>query len=99
MSTEIEVKEKITVQLEPPRLWKVIFLNDEQTPMELVIELLTGIFKHSESKAREITIEIHETGSGIAGIYPFEIAEHKGIEATTLARQHGSPLRVTVEEE
>lgn len=99
MSTEIEVKEKITVQLEPPRLWKVIFLNDEKTPMELVIELLTGIFKHSESKAREITIEIHETGSGIAGIYPFEIAEHKGIEATTLARQHGSPLRVTVEEE
>lgn len=99
MSTEIEVKEKITVQLEPPRLWKVIFLNDEQTPMELVIELLTGIFKHSESKAREITIEIHETGSGIAGIYPFEIAEHKGIEATTLARQHGSPLRITVEQE
>lgn len=99
MSTEIQVKEKITVQLEPPRLWKVIFLNDEQTPMELVIELLTGIFKHSESKAREITIEIHETGSGIAGIYPFEIAEHKGIEATTLARQQGSPLRVTVEEE
>lgn len=99
MSTEIEVKEKITVQLEPPRLWKVIFLNDEKTPMELVIELLTGIFKHSESKAREITIEIHETGSGIAGIYPFEIAEHKGIEATTLARQHGSPLRITVEQE
>ncbi len=99
MSTEIQVKEKITVQLEPPHLWKVIFLNDEQTPMELVIELLTGIFKHSESKAREITIEIHETGSGIAGIYPFEIAEHKGIEATTLARQQGSPLRVTVEEE
>ena len=99
MSTEIEVKEKITVQLAPPALWKVIFLNDDKTPMELVIELLTGIFKHTESKAKEITLEIHETGSSIVGIYPFEIAEQKGIEATTVARQNGSPLRITVEQE
>ena len=99
MSTEIEVKEKTTVQLAPPALWKVIFLNDDKTPMELVIELLTGIFKHTESKAKEITLEIHETGSSIVGIYPFEIAEQKGIEATTVARQNGSPLRITVEQE
>ncbi len=99
MSTEIEVKEKTTVQLAPPALWKVIFLNDDQTPMELVIELLTGIFKHTESKAKEITLEIHETGSCVVGIYPFEIAEQKGIEATTVARQNGSPLRITVEQE
>jgi ATP-dependent Clp protease adaptor protein ClpS len=99
MSTEIEVKEKTTVQLAPPALWKVIFLNDNKTPMELVIELLTGIFKHTESKAKEITLEIHETGSSIVGIYPFEIAEQKGIEATTIARQNGSPLRITVEQE
>jgi len=99
MSTEIEVKEKTTVQLAPPALWKVIFLNDDKTPMELVIELLTGIFKHTESKAKEITLEIHETGSSIVGIYPFEIAEQKGIEATTIARQNGSPLRISVEQE
>ena len=99
MSTEIEVKEKTTVQLAPPALWKVVFLNDDKTPMELVIELLTGIFKHTESKAKEITLEIHETGSSIVGIYPFEIAEQKGIEATTIARQNGSPLRISVEQE
>ena len=99
MSTEIEVKEKTSVQLAPPALWKVIFLNDDQTPMELVIELLTGIFKHTESKAKDITLEIHETGSCVVGIYPFEIAEKKGIEATTVARQNGSPLRITVEQE
>jgi ATP-dependent Clp protease adaptor protein ClpS len=99
MSTEIQVKEKTKVQLEPPRMWKVVFLNDDQTPMELVIELLTGIFKHSESKAKEITLEIHETGSASVGIYPFEIAEQKGLEATNIARQNGSPLRITVEQE
>ena len=99
MSTEIEVKEKTTVQLAPPALWKVIFLNDDQTPMELVIELLTGIFKHTESSAKEVTLEIHETGSGVAGVYSFEIAEQKGMEATAVARQNGSPLRVLVDPE
>jgi ATP-dependent Clp protease adaptor protein ClpS len=99
MSTDTTVEEKVVVSLQPPKLWKVIFLNDDQTPMELVIDLLTGIFKHNESKAKDITLEIHETGSAVAGIYAFEIAEQKGIEATGVARQHGSPLRITVEQE
>jgi ATP-dependent Clp protease adaptor protein ClpS len=99
MSTEAKVEERVSVSVQPPKLWKVIFLNDDQTSMELVIELLTKVFKHSESKARDITLEIHNTGSGVAGIYPYEIAEQKGIEATTIARQNGSPLRVQVEQE
>ena len=99
MSADTSVEEKVVVSLQPPKLWKVIFLNDDQTPMELVIDLLTGIFKHNESKAKDITLEIHETGSAVAGIYAFEIAEQKGIEATGVARQHGSPLRITVEQE
>jgi len=99
MSTDTKIEEKVVVSLQPPKMWKVIFLNDDQTPMELVIELLTKIFKHNESKAKDITLEIHETGSGIAGVYPYEIAEQKGIEATSVARQNGSPLRIQVEQE
>lgn len=99
MTAATKVEEKVVVSLQPPKLWKVVFLNDDQTPMELVIELLTGIFKHSASTAKNITLEIHETGSGIAGVYPYEIAEQKGIEATGVARQNGSPLRIQVEEE
>jgi ATP-dependent Clp protease adaptor protein ClpS len=99
MTTEAKIEEKVVVSLQPPKLWKVIFLNDDQTPMELVIDLLTQVFKHSESKAKEITLEIHNTGSGIAGVYSFEIAEQKGIEATSIARNNGSPLRIQVEQE
>ena len=99
MSTEAKIEEKVVVTLQPPKLWKVIFLNDDQTPMELVIELLTKIFKHSESSAKEVTLEIHNTGSGVAGIYSFEIAEQKGLEATNIARGNGSPLRIQVEQE
>lgn len=99
MSTATQIEEKVVVSLEPPKMWKVVFLNDDQTPMELVIELLTGIFKHNDSTAKDITMEIHETGSGIAGVYTYEIAEQKGIEATSVARKNGSPLRIQVEEE
>ncbi len=99
MSTDTAVEEKVAVSLQPPSMWKVVFLNDDQTPMELVIELLTGIFKHNESKAKDITLEIHETGSAVAGIYAFEIAEQKGMEATAVARQNGAPLRITVDPE
>jgi ATP-dependent Clp protease adaptor protein ClpS len=99
MTTEAKVEEKTVVSVQPPKMWKVIFLNDDATPMELVIELLIGVFKHSESTAKEITLEIHNTGSGIAGVYAFEIAEQKGIEATLIARQNGSPLKIQVEQE
>jgi ATP-dependent Clp protease adaptor protein ClpS len=99
MTTDVKTEERVVVSLQPPKMWKVIFLNDEHTPMELVIELLTGIFRHTESRAKEITFEIHNSGSGIAGVYTYEIAEQRSIEATTAARDNGSPLRIQVEEE
>jgi len=99
MTTETKNEEKIVVSLQPPKLWKVVLLNDDHTPMELVIELLTDIFKHNEARAKEITMEIHNEGSGIAGVYSFEIAEQRGIEATNLARANGSPLKIQVEQE
>jgi ATP-dependent Clp protease adaptor protein ClpS len=99
MSTEIQTEEKIAVALQPPSLFKVIFLNDDRTPMEFVIDILMSIFKHSDSSAKEVTLDVHNTGSGIAGIYPHEIAEQLGIEATKLARTNGFPLQINIERE
>ena len=97
MSTDVKIDEKITVSLQPPKLWKVVFLNDDKTPMEFVIEVLTEIFKHNQDQAKNITLEIHNTGSAVAGVYIHEIAEQKGIDATQSARQNGFPLVVTIE--
>lgn len=99
MSTEAKIDEKITVSLKPPSKWKVIFLNDDHTPMEFVVELLTTIFRHSMSSAKELTFEIHNSGSAIVGVYNHEIAEQRGIDATQAARLNGHPLTVTLEEE
>lgn len=99
MSTEAKIAEKVTIALQPPARWKVIFLNDDKTPMEFVIELLTTIFGHSEESAKELTLEIHNSGSAIAGVYSHEIAEQRGIDATQAARLNGHPLQINLEEE
>ena len=81
---------------EPP-MFKVIFVNDEITTMEFIIEVLKNIFHHDEDRAQVLTIKIHEEGSGVVAVYPFEIAEQKGIETTVLARNNGFPLQVKLE--
>jgi ATP-dependent Clp protease adaptor protein ClpS len=82
-----------------PGLYKVILQNDNHTPMDFVIALLMHIFKHSEVSAKEITMQVHEQGAGVAGVYTYEVAEQKGVESTMLARQNGWPLAVRIEEE
>lgn len=101
MSTTVDVKidEKIKVKIKEPSLYKIVFLNDDHTPMEFVVSLLVELFKHSETTAHALTMKIHEEGSGVVGVYSYEIAEQKAVEATALCRDNGFPLRIKVEEE
>lgn len=98
-STDIQLDEKIKVKISEPKRWKVILLNDDSTPMEFVISVLVEIFKHTVDTAKDIMLQVHETGSGIAGVYSFEIAEAKAVEATSQARANGYPLQIKLEEE
>ena len=103
MSTEviedIQIDEKIKKEVSEPTRYKVIFLNDDKTPVDWVVEVLKQIFKHSQETAEKITLTIHTEGSGVAGIYTYEIAEQKTIEATTASRNHGFPLQIKMEQE
>lgn len=98
-TTDVKLDEKIKQKVSEPHRWKVILLNDDTTPMEFVIGVLTETFKHTQETAKDITMQIHNEGSGIAGVYSFEIAEVKAVEATNLARQNGFPLQIKMEEE
>lgn len=99
MAVETQIDEKISIKIDPPKMWKVVFLNDDHTPMEFVIELLMTVFRHAETQAKELTLEIHNSGSAIAGVFNHEVAEQRGIESTQLARSNGFPLQVQIEEE
>ena len=97
--TDVVIDEKIQIEISEPKDCKVIFLNDNTTPMEFVIEVLQLIFKHTVDTAQSLTLQIHEEGSGVAGIYSYEIAEQKATETVNLARQNGFQLKVKIEEE
>jgi len=97
--TQVAIDNEVETDIEIPNpgKYKVVIKNDDSTPMDFVIALLMGVFKHSQDSATAITMKIHNDGAGIAGIYSYEIAEQKGIESTLLARQHGWPLQINVE--
>lgn len=98
MAKEItRVKPTPNLTLQEPGMYKVIYMNDNVTTMEFVIESLVEVFNHSYEKAAEITEKIHEEGSGVAAILPYEMAEQKGVEVTHMARSQGFPLIIKLE--
>jgi ATP-dependent Clp protease adaptor protein ClpS len=82
-----------------PPLYKVLFHNDDYTTQEFVEQVLIAVFNHDAETARRIMLHVHMHGVGVAGIYPFEIAETKARRTTDLAREAEYPLLVTVEPE
>jgi len=99
LATEIEINEKIKETVKEPGKYKVIMLNDDATPMDFVVEILVLIFRHSEETARDLTMSIHDKGSAVVGIYTYEVAEQKSIEATKVSRENGFPLQVSIEKD
>ena len=91
------VKPTPNLNLTEPPMYRVIYINDNVTTMEFVIESLITIFDHSPENALELTTKIHEEGSGVAAVLPYEMAEQKGVEVTQLARNNGFPLQIKLE--
>lgn len=92
-----EAKVKINTKLKEPPLFKIIYFNDDKTTVEFVIESLIDYFDYSVPMAEKITMDIHEAGSAVVAILPYEIAEQKGVEVTVCARAEGYPLQIKLE--
>jgi ATP-dependent Clp protease adaptor protein ClpS len=96
---EIKISNKKQDKLQPPSKYKVIVCNDDVTPVEFVVSMLMHVFKHDEKSALELTLKIHNSGSAVAGVFSYEVAEQKGVDATNMARANGFPLIIKVEPE
>lgn len=83
---------------EPP-MYRVMLLNDDYTTMEFVVEVLVYVFQKSSEEAMQIMLNVHRSGVGVCGIYPYEIAETKVDTVETLARENGFPLKCIMERE
>ena len=96
--TDGAVRERVKVEKKEPTLYKVILLNDDYTTMEFVLQVLEGIFQKSPAEAYRIMMQVHLNGSGIAGVYPWEVAETKVETLTSMAKGAQHPLRAVIEE-
>jgi len=84
-------------KLKKPSLYKVLLLNDDYTPMEFVVHILENFFLMSREKATQVMLAVHTTGSGVAGIYPQDIAETKSDQVNEYARENQHPLMSKIE--
>jgi ATP-dependent Clp protease adaptor protein ClpS len=87
-----ETKEK------EPTLYHVVLLNDDYTPMMFVVDVLEDIFQKAPAEAYRIMMQVHVNGRGVAGIYPWEVAETKVDTLMSRAREAGHPLQATIED-
>ena len=90
--------EKARPQLKQPRLYKVILLNDDYTPMEFVVQVLEYFFGMNREKATQIMLHVHTRGKGVCGVYTYDIAETKVAQVNDFSREHQHPLMCTMEE-
>ena len=95
--TKTRTRTKTNVDVKEPPMFRVIYLNDDQTPMEFVISTLIEHFDYTIDSAQDITMAIHETGSAVVAVMPYELAEQKGVEITVQARGEGYPLQIKLE--
>ncbi len=82
----------------PPRLYKVILVNDDYTTMEFVVAVLQRFFAMDRERALQIMLKVHNEGSAVCGVYSLDVAETKVTQVTEFARQNGHPLRCVMEE-
>ncbi|MFA6137757.1 MAG: ATP-dependent Clp protease adaptor ClpS [Sulfurimonas sp.] len=99
MATNIELELLQEIALKYPKKYKVYLLNDDYTSMDFVIDILMTLFHKTYQEAESIMLEVHKRERGLCGVYTYEIAETKVMQVSKKAREHGFPLKATMEEE
>jgi ATP-dependent Clp protease adaptor protein ClpS len=97
MATDSIVKTRTRTDVTEPSKFRVIYINDDVTTMEFVVESMVAVFHVDRDQAEVLALKIHEEGSAVVAVLPYEIAEQKGIEVSVLAKRHGFPLVIKLE--
>jgi ATP-dependent Clp protease adaptor protein ClpS len=96
---KIEEELDLALELEEPKMFRVLLHNDDYTSMDFVVEVLVGIFHKTHAQAEQIMLQIHEKDKAVCGVYSFEIAQTKAAQVKQRAKQNEFPLLATVEED
>ena len=91
------VAERKAQRTKPPRMYQVVMLNDDYTPMEFVVMVLQQYFQRDLETATHIMLKIHHEGRGVCGVYPKDVAATKVELVLAAARRAGHPLQCIME--
>jgi len=94
-----KLKERVQTKKDEPTFHRVMLLNDDYTTMDFVMQVLESVFGKSPAEAYQIMMHVHTNGRGLAGTYPWEVADTKAQTVISLAREAGFPLQAIVENE
>jgi len=97
MGTQTTIEPVVDKRYKLPRTYAVVLYNDDITTMDFVVDVLVKVFHKSTAEASIVMMQVHEAGKGVAGIYTYDIAVTKKMQADRLAAEKGFPLKLTVE--
>ena len=93
----IEIVEETKTELEP--LYRVIIHNDDITPMDFVVNVLTSIFMLAQPDAMDVMLVAHYKGAAYVQTLPKTEAEKRINKAHFAAGLEGYPLHFSIEPE
>lgn len=75
----------------------VVLRNDDYSSINLVVKVLESVFHLDRDKARELTMQVHESGRAVVARLAVEDAREKIERARELARLESAPLWIGAE--
>jgi ATP-dependent Clp protease adaptor protein ClpS len=97
--TDVGLATKPQTKTEKPKMYKVMLLNDDFTPMEFVVHVLERYFGIGSEQATHLMMQVHQKGLAVVGVFSHDVAETKVMQVMELARKHQHPLQCTMEKE
>jgi ATP-dependent Clp protease adaptor protein ClpS len=95
---DVAVADRDEIDVEPPRDYTCVMLNDNFTTVDFVVALLKTVFHKDDTEATAIMLDVHQKGKGVAYIGPYDICATKQSQSAALAREEGFPFKIVVEE-
>lgn len=89
--------EKEKPRLHKPRLYRVVMLNDDYTPMEFVVHVLEDFFHMNRERATRTMLKVHVEGRAICGVFTRDIADTKAEQINQYASENEHPLLCQIE--
>ena len=90
--------EALRSKLQPPKMYRVLLLNDDFTPMDFVITVLQRFFSLDTEQATRIMLKVHNEGRAACGVFSRDVAATKVEQVSAFARQHQHQLACLMEE-